>query len=197
MKFLFDFFPILFFFVAYKLYGIYVATAVIIVASVIQISWFWIKNHRLEKMHLITLGLVLVLGGATLLLRDPVFIYWKPTVVNWAFAIAFFGSQFIGKKNFLQRMLDSQITVTSPHVWRNLNFAWVAFFLAMGIINLYVAYNFEENTWVNFKLFGMMGLTFVFVIAQSFYLMRYIVPDEEQTETDKSQPTSEKSSIDV
>lgn len=197
MKFLFDFFPILLFFVAYKLYDIYVATAVIIVASVIQISWFWIKNHRVEKMHLITLVLVLLLGGATLLLRDPVFIYWKPTVVNWAFALAFFGSQFIGKKNFLQRMLDSQITVTSPHVWRNLNFAWVAFFIAMGIINLYVAYHFDENTWVNFKLFGMMGLTFVFVIAQSFYLMRYIVSDEEKTETNQSQSTSEKSSIDV
>lgn len=174
MKLLFDFLPVLLFFIAYKVYDIYVATAVIIVASVIQVSWFWLKHHRVEKMHLITLVLVLILGGATLLLHNATFIYWKPTVVNWAFAIAFLGSQFIGKKNLLQRMLEEQITLTSRQVWINLNIAWVLFFIAMGVINLYVAFNFEENTWVNFKLFGMMGLTIVFVIGQSFYLAKYI-----------------------
>jgi intracellular septation protein len=149
-------------------------------------------------MHLITLVLVLLLGGATLLLQDPLFIYWKPTVVNWAFAIAFFGSQFIGQKNFLQRMLESQITLNEQRVWKNLNFAWVAFFIAMGGINLYVAFNFEENTWVNFKLFGMMGLTFVFVIAQSIYLARHIVPDDEdKTESIHDQPTKKQSSLDA
>jgi intracellular septation protein len=198
MKFLVDFFPILLFFIAYKLYDIYVATAVIIVASILQVSWFWIKHRRVEKMHLITLVLVLLLGGATLLLQDPLFIYWKPTVVNWAFAIAFFGSQFIGQKNFLQRMLESQITLNEQRVWKNLNFAWVAFFIAMGGINLYVAFNFEENTWVNFKLFGMMGLTFVFVIAQSIYLARHIVPDDEdKTESIHDQPTKKQSSLDA
>jgi intracellular septation protein len=131
-------------------------------------------------MHLITLVLVLILGSATLYLRNPYFIYWKPTLVNWAFAIAFLGSQFIGKKNMLQRMLDSQITVSSQHIWKNLNFAWVAFFIAMGFINWYVFTHFSPDTWVNFKFFGMMGLTFVFVIAQSFYLMRYIVADDEE-----------------
>lgn len=198
MKFLVDFFPILLFFIAYKLYDIYVATAVIIVASILQVSWFWIKHRRVEKMHLITLVLVLLLGGATLLLQDPLFIYWKPTVVNWAFALAFFGSQFIGQKNFLQRMLESQITLNEQRVWKNLNFAWVAFFIAMGGINLYVAFNFEENTWVNFKLFGMMGLTFVFVIAQSIYLARHIVPDDEdKTESIHDQPTKKQSSLDA
>jgi intracellular septation protein len=188
MKILFDFFPIFLFFIAYKIYGIYVATAVIIVSSIVQVSFFWFKNHRVEKMHLITLILVVILGSATILLQDPLFIYWKPTVVNWAFAIAFLGSQFIGQKNFIQRLLEGQVTVTSEHVWTRLNFAWVGFFIAMGAINLYVAFNFEENTWVNFKLFGMMGLTFIFVIAQSFYLMRYIVPDDE-TNVNKTQST--------
>ncbi|HDN26722.1 MAG TPA: septation protein A [Thioploca sp.] len=198
MKFLSDFFPIFLFFIAYKLYDIYVATAVIIVASVVQVSFFWFKNHRVEKMHLITLVLVLMLGGATLLLHDENFIKWKPTVVNWVFALAFLGSQFIGKKNLLQRMLDSQITVTSPQVWRNLNFAWVVFFIAMGVINLYVAFTFSLDTWVNFKLFGMMGLTFVFVIAQSFYLVRHIAHDDDKTETDdKLQPTPKPSSSSI
>ncbi len=196
MKFLFDFFPILLFFIAFKLYDIYVATAVIIVASIVQISWIWIKQHRVENMHLITLVLVVILGGATLLLHDETFIKWKPTVVNWAFALAFLGSQFIGRKNLLQRMLEKQVIVTVEYVWTRLNLAWVLFFIAMGIINLYVAFNFDTNTWVNFKLFGMMGLTIVFVIAQSFYLARYIVHDDNHP-TKKSQPNSSETSIDV
>jgi intracellular septation protein len=184
---LFDFFPILLFFIAYKIYDIYVATAVIIVASVAQVGWFWRKHRRVEKMHLITLVLVLILGGATLLLHNEDFIKWKPTVVNWAFALAFLGSQFIGNKNLLQRMLEGQIVVTSQHVWKNLNYAWVSFFIAMGVVNLYVAFNFDTNTWVNFKLFGMMGLTIVFVIAQAIYLAHYI----DETGANKSQASSE------
>lgn len=191
MKFLFDFFPVLLFFISYKIYDIYVATAVIIVASVIQVGWVWFKHHRVENMHLVTLMLVMVLGGATLLLHDENFIKWKPTVVNWAFAAAFLGSQFIGKKNLIQRMLEGQIAVTLPQVWKHLNIAWVAFFIAMGLINLYVAFNFDTDTWVNFKLFGMMGLTLVFVIAQSLYLAQYIVPEEPQTETEKPQHSSD------
>lgn len=191
MKFLFDFFPILLFFLSYKIYDIYVATAVIIVASVIQVGWVWIKHRRIENMHLVTLVLVIVLGGATLLLHDENFIKWKPTVVNWAFAVAFLGSQFIGKKNLIQRMLEGQIAVTLSKVWKHLNMAWVAFFTAMGVINLYVAFNFDTDTWVNFKLFGMMGLTLVFVIAQSLYLAQYIVPEEPQPETEKPQHSSD------
>jgi intracellular septation protein len=188
MKLLFDFFPILLFFIAYKMYDIYMATAVIIVASIVQVSWFWFKNRRVEKMHLVTLVLVIILGGATIYFQSPDFIKWKPTVVNWAFAIAFFGSQFIGKKTLLQRMLEEQITVTSKHVWVNLNIAWVLFFIFMGIINLYVAFNFEENTWVNFKLFGMMGLTLIFVFGQGFYLAKYITESSNnKTESNKSQ----------
>lgn len=179
MKLFLDFLPILLFFVAYKVYDIYTATAVIIVATVIQVGWLWFKHHRVENMHLITLVLVLILGGLTLFLQDENFIKWKPTVVNWAFAIAFLGSQFIGQKNLLQRMLEKQVTVSSQQVWTNLNTAWVVFFIVIGIVNLFVAFNFDTNTWVNFKLFGMLGLTIVFVIGQGFYLTRYIVIDDE------------------
>ncbi len=195
MKILFDFLPILLFFIAYKIYDIYVATAVIIVASIAQVGLFWLKHHRVEKMHLITLVLVVILGGATIFLHNPLFIYWKPTIVNWLFALVFLGSQFIGQKNVLQRMLEEQITLTSQNVWLRLNIAWVAFFIAMGMVNLYVAFNFEENTWVNFKLFGMMGLTIVFVIGQSLYLAQYIMPEDDETPIKKAQP--ERSSIDV
>ena len=178
MKFLFDLFPILLFFVAYKMYDIYVATAVAIGAAFVQTGLFWLKHRKFEKMHLITLLILIVFGGLTLILRDPVFIKWKPTVVNWLFGMSFLGSQFIGKSTLVERMMSHAITVPGQ-VWRRLNWAWVLFFLAMGLINIYVAYNYSEETWVNFKLFGMMGLTLVFVFAQAFYLGRYMEPEEE------------------
>ena len=178
MKFLFDLFPILLFFVAYKMYDIYVATAVAIAAAFVQTGLFWLKHRKFEKMHVITLLILIVFGGLTLILRDPVFIKWKPTVVNWLFGLSFFGSQFIGERTLVERMMGHAITVPGP-VWRRLNWAWILFFIAMGLINIYVAYNYSEETWVNFKLFGMMGLTLVFVFAQAFYLGRYMVPDED------------------
>jgi len=180
MKFLFDFFPIILFFIAYKMYDIYAATAVAIVAALAQTGLFWLKHRRTEKMHLVTLGLLLVFGGLTLALHDPVFIKWKPTVVNWLFAAAFLGSAFIGKATLVERMMSHAIKAPAP-VWSRLNLAWVVFFLFMGAINLYVAFNFSEDTWVNFKLFGMMGLTLVFVFGQAFYLSRYMEAPEEKS----------------
>ena len=138
MKFLFDFFPVLLFFVAYKLYGIYVATAVAIAASFVQVSVYWLKHRRFEKMHLVTLGLIVVLGGATLLLQDKAFFMWKPTAVNWAFALAFLLTQFIGDKPLVERMMSHAIEAPAL-VWRRLNLSWVSFFFLMGIANLYVA----------------------------------------------------------
>ena len=190
MKFLYDFFPIVLFFIAYKTYDIFVATGVIIVASLLQVSYSWMKNRKVEKMHLVTLVLVVMLGGATILLQDELFIKWKPTVVNWLFAAVFLGSHFIGKRTIIQRMLDSNISLPSP-IWPRLNILWTGFFVLMGIANLYVAFYFapelsaEERTdlWVDFKLFGMMGLTFVFVILQAVYLARYI----QETEQDNTQ----------
>ncbi len=180
MKFLFDFFPILLFFIAYKLYDIYVATAVAIVASFVQVGLFWLKHHRFETMHLVTLGLIVVFGGATLLLEDEMFIKWKPTVLNWLFALVFLGSQYIGQKSLVERMMSKAITVPRP-IWSRLNMSWVVFFSAVGFINLYVVYSYDTDTWVNFKLFGMMGLTLLFVLAQAFYLARHI-PQESEIE---------------
>jgi intracellular septation protein len=185
MKFLFDFFPILLFFVAYKAYDIYVATAVMIVATFIQVSWSWLQHRRIEKMHLITLVLITVLGGATLVLRDPSFIMWKPSVINWAFGAVFIGSQFIGKKPIVQRMMESNVELPA-HIWPRLNIAWAIFFIFLGFLNLYVFKNYDEATWVNFKLFGMIGLTFVFIIAQAFFIGRYIKEPESTDSKEES-----------
>lgn len=177
MKLLFDFLPIILFFIAYKAYDIYTATAVAIVASVLQVGALWLRHRRVERMHLVTLALIGVLGGATLFLHNEAFIKWKPTAVNWAFAVAFLGSQFIGRRPLIARMLDGNITLPEA-VWRRLNIGWVSFFTAMGVANLYVVYNFSTDFWVNFKLFGMLGLTVAFVIGQAFYLARHLEPEE-------------------
>ena len=182
MKLLFDFLPILLFFVAYKLADIYVATGVLIVVTLAQTGWIWLRQHRVEKLPLLTAGLVLVLGGATLALHDPVFVKWKPTVVNWLFAAAFLASHFIGRKTLLERMMGGQLELPSP-VWVKLTLAWAIFFLVMGLANLYVAYTFDENTWVNFKLFGMLGLTLVFVLAQALYMSRHLKADDAPKES--------------
>ena len=173
MKLLVDFFPIVLFFAAYKLADIYVATLAAIVGAVIQVAYTWIRTRKVETMHLVSLVLILVFGGATWFLRDPTFIKWKPTVLNWLFGLVFLGSQFIGDKPVIQRMLSAQIELPA-FVWRRLNLAWVTFFLTIGTVNLYVAYSYEESVWVNFKLFGMLGLTVVFVLLQSVYLSRHM-----------------------
>ncbi|MEE9493760.1 MAG: septation protein A [Gammaproteobacteria bacterium] len=178
MKFLFDFFPILLFFLAYKLKGIYFATGVAIAAAFVQTFIYWLKHRRFENMHLITLGLLTVFGGLTLALHDPVFIKWKPTIINWLFAGSFLASQLFAKKTLVERMMSEAIQVEKP-IWAKLNIAWILFFIAMGAVNLYVAFNYPENTWVNFKLFGMMGMTLVFVFAQALYLSRYMTEDDE------------------
>lgn len=189
MKFLFDFFPVVLFFIAYKTYDIFVATAVIIVSSAVQVSAFWLKHRRFEKMHIVTLVLVVVLGGATIILHDDHFIKWKPSIVNWLFAVAFLGSHYIGKQTIIQRMLTANISLPAP-IWTRLSYIWIGFFVLMGIANMYVAFYFapelslEERTdiWVDFKLFGMMGLTFIFVVIQSIYLARHIEDTESSQE---------------
>lgn len=181
MKFLFDFFPILLFFVAFKFFDIYVATAVAIVATFIQIGYYWFRHHKVEPMHLVTLVLIAVFGGATLVLHDEVFIKWKPTILYWGMALAFLGSQYIGAKNLTRRMMDKAITL-KVDIWGRLNLMWVLFFVFLGVANLYVMYNFDTATWVNFKLFGLMGLMFVFIIAQSIYMAPYIENEKNEKE---------------
>ena len=180
MKLLFDFFPIFVFFVAYKLYGIFVATAVLMAAAVVQVGWSWFRHRRVDNLYWVTLGLTLVLGGFTLVLKDDTFIKWKPTVVNWLFAAAFLVSQYVGSKPILQRMMSNNIDLPDA-IWTRLNWSWIIFFTAIGAVNLYVAFSghFDENAWVNFKLFGMMGLTIIFVIGQAFYLSRHIKADQD------------------
>ncbi len=177
MKFLADFFPVLLFFGAYQLWDIYVATTAAILASCVQVGYAWLRRGKVETMHLVTLGLLIFFGGLTLALRDPLFIKWKPTVVNWLFAAAFLGSHYVGDRPIVQRMMAQAVTLPPP-VWRRLSLAWVLFFFLVGILNLFVAYNFAEEVWVNFKLFGMLGLTLLFVVAQSFYLARHMEPPD-------------------
>ena len=174
MKLLFDFLPIVLFFAVYKIYDdFYLATGVIIIATALQVGWMWWRHGKVERMPLIALALLVVFGGITLLLHDEMFLKWKVTVVNWLFGAVFLGSQFIGQKPLIERMMGSQISLPGG-VWRRLNFAWVAFFLSMGVINLYVMYQFDTDTWVNFKLYGLLGMTLVFVVAQGVYLARHM-----------------------
>ena len=186
MKLLFDFFPIVLFFITFKWYddpkqGILAATAVIIVATGIQVAVTWLRQRRVEKVHLITLALLVSMGGVTLLLQDEIYIKWKSTVFFWVLAVAFLGSQFIGGKTLVQRFFDSKFEPPRK-VWAALNLAWVVFFLSLGGLNLFVVYNFSTDTWVNFKLFGLTGLMFVFIFAQIVYLFRYMIPEEEDAE---------------
>jgi intracellular septation protein len=142
-----------------------------------QVAITAIATRKVEKMHLITLILLIVFGGATLLLKDPVFIKWKPTAINWLFALVFLGSHFIGEKPLVQRMMGHAVELTDARVWYKLNYAWIGFFIFSGVANLLVAFNFSEDIWVDFKLFGLMGLTLIFVVGQAFFLAKYIDQD--------------------
>lgn len=180
MKILFDLFPIVLFFVAYKIWGIYTATGVIIVASVCQVTYLWLRHRRVEQVYMWTFVAVAVLGSATLILRNPAFIKWKPSIVNWGLAIAFYGSQYIGDRTLLHRMMGSTLDMP-PRLWERLNAAWVLFFIFCGISNIIVAYQWSENAWVNFKLFGLTGFSLVFLIGQMLFLRGYIRPAEEES----------------
>lgn len=169
MQLLFDFFPVIAFFVAYKLTDIYVATAVIIVAVIAQTAIQWIRHRKVSSMALISGGLVLVFGGLTLAIHDKAFIQWKVTVVNWLFAAGFLATQFFGERTLIERMLGENVSLERA-IWRKLNLAWAAFFIIVGALNLYVAYTFDENIWVNFKLFGVLGLTLVFALLQGLWI---------------------------
>jgi len=164
-----DYLPILIFFGAYFFKGIYFATAVLMVVMPVVLIVQWLMTRKINRIYLASTALVLVLGGATLMLRNPLFLYWKPTVLNWAIALVFLGSQYIGEKPIVQRMMESTAELTTEQ-WRRLNSMWVLFFMLVGCINIYVAYSFSEPTWVKFKLFGMLGLTIVFVIVQTIWL---------------------------
>ena len=177
MKFLFDLFPILLFFAAYKFYGIYTATAVAIGGTVAQIAWVWLRHRKVDTMLWVSLVLISVFGGATLILHDPLFIKWKPTVLYWLFALVLLVSELFFGKNLIAAMMKAQLTLPQA-VWRKLNLSWSGFFAGMGGLNIYVAYNFSESAWVNFKLFGFMGIMLVFVLLQGLMLAKYMEEGE-------------------
>ena len=171
MQFLIDLLPVIAFFIAYKLADIYVATGVLIVGVLLQTGWSWIRHRKVSPMLLTSAVLVLVFGGLTLLIHDPVFIKWKPSIVNWLFAGAFLTSQWWPGPTIVQRLMGDNVTLDEGS-WTRLNLAWVGFFVVAGALNLYVAFNYDEATWVNFKLFGLMGLTLVFALAQGIWIAR-------------------------
>ncbi len=203
-KFLFDLFPVIIFFIAYKLGdanaeatrhllqsvglpqptgvnekpGIYLATFIAILASVAQLLWVKLRGQKVETMLWVSFGIILVFGGATLWLHDESFIKWKPTVLYWFFAGAIFGAALFGR-NLIRGLMDAQMEL--PEVaWSRLNLSWGGFFAIMGLVNLWVAFNYSTDDWVNFKLFGSMGLMLIFVIAQGMMLSRYLDKEENQ-----------------
>jgi len=191
LKFLYDFLPIIIFFGTYKFTDndIYAATTAAIIATLIHSAIQWIQHKKLENQHIINLVVILLFGSLTLIFQDDTFIKWKVTVINWIFGLVLLGSQFIGKKNIIQRQLEETIQLPDL-IWYRLNMMWVLFFLFCGLLNLYVAFFYgldlseeiRQEVWVEFKLYGMLGITFAFMILQIFYLQRHLLLEEEVLE---------------
>ncbi|AEG93112.1 septation protein A [Ramlibacter tataouinensis] len=177
MKLLIDFFPILLFFAAFKLWDIWVATGVAIVATIAQIAWLRWSTGKVEPMQWLSLGVIVLFGGATLLAHNDTFIKWKPTVLYWLMGGALLVGQLLFRKNLLKSLMGAQMQLPEA-AWRVLNWSWMAFFAAMGVLNLWVAFSFDTDTWVNFKLFGGLGLMALFVVGQALYLGRYLKAEE-------------------
>ena len=170
-KFLFDLFPIILFFIAFKIYDIFIATAVAIIATLLQIIYVYLKDKKVEKVLLFNGVMITFLGGLTILLQDKMFIMWKPSVLYWCFALILLFSNLFLKKNLVQMALSKQVELKNKF-WNIINWYTSIFFVLLGFINLYVAYNFSEDTWVNFKLFGITGLLFVYMIFLGLYISK-------------------------
>ena len=181
--FLFDLLPVLLFFIVFKYQGIYAATWVGIISTILQASIYRLKNKKWDKMQLVTLFVFLLFGGMTLYFHNPIFVKWKPSIIFWVFATVLLGSHFIGEKPMMQRLLETalnnqnntqEVVVLPNRVGKQLNFAWALFFLILGALNIYVAYHFSDAVWVNFKLYGITAATIIFSCAQTAFLMRYV-----------------------
>ena len=164
--------PLLLFFLAFKVWGIYTATGVAIGVSALQILWSLFKKKPITNMQWIALILLTTLGGASILLQDETYIKWKPTAVYWGFALVFFATHF-AQKPLIERLLGEKIQLL-PAIWRRLNISWGLFFCFLGAANIYLLQHFDTETWVHFKVFGGFLCTLVFVIAQGFYLSRHV-----------------------
>jgi len=154
------------------------ATLVVMVATLAQIGVLLLMRRKVDTMLWVTFGLIAVLGGATIWFHDPTFIKWKPSALDWAMALALWLSQAVFGKNLLQVLVGGQLELPKA-VWQKLNLAWIAFFTLMGVLNLYVAYNYSTSTWATFKVFGLTGLMLAFMVAQGFYISRYLDDDDE------------------
>lgn len=205
MKLLFDLFPVILFFATFKYAGarpgrcrvvggritwqqyhfpaqapILLATVVVILATIAQIAWVRFRHGKVDRMLWVSLALVVLFGGMTLVFQNEAFIKWKPTLLYWIFAASMGFAALVLKKNVMQSMLGAQLQLPEP-VWQRVNLSWLLFFLAMGALNLIVAFNFSTDIWVDFKLFGGMGLMLVFVVAQGLFLSKYM-DDKDVTE---------------
>jgi intracellular septation protein len=178
MKLLIDFFPIALFFAAFKIWDIYVATGVAIVATIAQIAWLRYSNGKVEPMQWLSLGIIVLFGGATILAHDDTFIKWKPTVLYWLMGGALAAGLLVFRKNLMKSLMGAQLELPDS-AWRAMTWSWIAFFAVMGVLNLWVAFNFSLDAWVNFKLFGGLGLMAVFVIGQAIFLGRYVKDPKE------------------
>jgi intracellular septation protein len=173
MKFLFDMLPVALFFVAFKLKDIYWATGVAIIVSIAQIIYLKLRGKEIEPMQWASLGIIVVFGGMTLIFQDETFIKWKPTLLYSLFALALAGSLLIRKKNLIKAMMGKQMELPDA-IWNRINWLWVGFFSCMAVTNVYVAQTYSTDIWVNFKMFGTLGLTFVFIVAQALYIGRHM-----------------------
>ena len=181
MKLLFDFFPLVLFFVAFRVYDIYVATGVAVAASLVQVLWLYFSGRRVEAMHWITLAAIVFLGGATIIIHDDVFIRWKPTVVYWVFSLILFGTHFIGDKTAAERLMGSKMELPE-RIWKLMNLSFAAFTLFMGFLNLYVAFYYgadldpevQREHWVNFKVFGTLIITFLFMFGVMLAVSKHV-----------------------
>lgn len=177
MQLFYEIFPVFLFFIAFKIYGIYVATVVGIVTTFLQviITRAWMKKW--DRKQIITLSVFLVFGGMTLYFHDPIFIKWKPTIIFWIFSIAILGSQLFMSKTLIQRLLEGALEDKGhvpANVWRVLNIIWAVFFIILGSVNLYIAYYFSNDAWVNFKFYGVTSALILLSIVQALYLMRFM-----------------------
>lgn len=182
MQLLVDLFPIILFFTVYTVNGsIYLATAALMAAMVVQIAYQWFRHHTVSKMLLISSAVVLIFGSATLILRNPLFIQWKPTIANWLFALAFLGSRYIGDKTLIERMLGEAVEMPKA-AWRQLNWIWIASFFVLGAANIYVIYNYSEETWVRFKLASIIVFTIISMAITAAWIFKHL-PKEQQNES--------------
>jgi len=176
---LFELIPLLGFFIAYKMRDIYMAVIVLMVLMALSLIAHRVQRKVITNMQWMSFILVVIFGGITLLFHNEVFIKWKPTVLNWGFGLAFLVSHFVGKKNFTERIMSAAKLAAPKKVWDRLNISWVIFFFISGALNIFVAYQFSTDVWVNFKLFGLFGLTLLFAIGQAWYLKNYLGNQQE------------------